>query len=134
MMPGPSQRLKFDVVLPGVLLGIAPGGGVDGEALYDKHVNLRIMRESDLIDFRDAGRDCHIGQIDAAVERLIFNTGDTLRDGDAPEVLAAVKGAMADFFDPPGIVTLWIPAQYSKAPSPISSRPSGRITSFSSPR
>lgn len=101
MMPGPSQRLKFDVVLPGVLLGIAPGGGVDGEALYDTRVNLRIMRESDLIDFRDAGRDCHIGQIDAAVERLISDTGDTLRDGDAPEVLAAVKGAMADFFDTP---------------------------------
>ena len=101
MMPGPSQRLKFDVVLPGVLLRIAPGGGVDGEALYDTHVNLRIMRESDLIDFRDAGRDYHIGQIDAAVERLISDTGDTLRDGDAPEVLAAVKGAMADFFDTP---------------------------------
>ena len=101
MMPGPSQRLKFDVVLPGVLLGIAPGGGVDGEALYDTRVNLRIMRESDLIDFRDAGRDCHIGQIDAAVERLISDAGDALWDGEAPEVLAAVKGAMADFFDTP---------------------------------
>ena len=100
-MPGPSQRLKFDVVLPGVLLGIAPGGGMDGEALYDMRVNLRIMRESTFIDFRDAGRDGHIGQIDAAVERLIFDTGDAHRDGDASKVLAAVKGAMADFFDTP---------------------------------
>ena len=45
-MPGPSQRLKFDIVLPGVQLRIAPGGGVDSEALYDKHVNLRTMRKA----------------------------------------------------------------------------------------
>lgn len=100
MMPGPSQRLKFDVVLLGVLLGIAPGGGVDGEALHDNnYADLRIICESASINFPDAGRDCHIGQIDAAIERLTSDAGYTLQDGDVLELLAAVKGAVADFFD-----------------------------------
>ena len=85
------QCLEFDAVLPGVLLRIASGGDVDGQAVASL--------ESVLPNFRDTLRDRHTLKASAAKEGPLPDFRNALRNGHALKTRAAKKGNLSDFRD-----------------------------------